>query len=66
MHANKHFRASEKISNGDGCTAIGEKRLPEGRVTNMIALLEAPQRLLPSTFLKVVGIDLLHHICRRS
>ena len=34
-----HYRASEEVSNGVGCPAIGAERLSVGRVTGTIALV---------------------------
>ena len=66
MHAGRHYGASEEVSNGVGCPAIGAERLFVGRVAGTIALSDAAQGLSPSTLFEVVRVDLLHHISRRS
>lgn len=39
LHAGWHYGASEEVSNGVGCPAVGAERLSVGRVTGTIALL---------------------------
>jgi hypothetical protein len=39
LHADWNNNASEEVSNGVGCPAVGAERLSVGRVTGTIALL---------------------------
>ena len=39
LHAGWHYSASEEVSNGVGCPALGAERISVGRVTGTIALL---------------------------